>query len=427
MGSQETLQLENPASFTGAISGFAGGNIIDLAGISATMATFSSDGVLTVQESNGATLALNVPGVQGGQGVIVASDNQGGTDIELGPAPPINGMTYVFTSVPFNTSDTAAPYSGPPGNIRMTVTFVGLPPNYSGAANLLSYVKSWSASAFGQTLSPTNAVNQESVIDFNFKNGQIAQSPPLIINVENENISFDIAGGFAYMQSNSNPGYAGASGPVVWTLETITPCFAGGTRILTLAGEVRVEDLDVGNLVLAQFAGHAFVKWIGRRRVDCLGHPDPCKIWPVRVRAGAFDEGLPHRDLWLSPDHAIYTNDVLIPIKHLINGMTIEQVPVDEVTYYHIELDQHDVLFAEGMSAESYLDTGDRSKFTNGGGPIALHPDFSVRMWEAMGCAPLVVTGSALTSVRTRLLQRAAGLAVRSGQKRSTVRKSRAA
>jgi hypothetical protein len=152
------------------------------------------------------------------------------------------------------------------------------------------------------------------------------------------------------------------------------------------------------------------VKWMGHRRIDCSRHPEPHEVWPVRVAAGAFGVGLPRRDLWLSPDHAVYAHGVLIPVKHLINGMTIEQVPMEEVSYYHIELNQHDILHAEGVPAESYLDTGDRSKFTNGGGPIALHPNFSVRMWEAKGCAPRVVTGLALTSVRAGLLQRAAQL-----------------
>jgi hypothetical protein len=209
--------------------------------------------------------------------------------------------------------------------------------------------------------------------------------------------------------------------------EVDVTCFLSGTHISAGRGDVRIESLAVGELVQTNSAGFVSVKWIGRRRIDCLRHPDPRKVWPVRIRSGAFGEGLPRRDLWLSPDHAVYADDVLIPIKHLINGMTIEQIPMDEVTYYHIELDQHDVLFAEGLPAESYLDTGDRSKFTNGSGPITLHPDFSVRMWEAMGCAPLVVTGPVLTSVRTRLLQRAAHLAVEIGRRRSRNRKYRTA
>jgi len=102
---------------------------------------------------------------------------------------------------------------------------------------------------------------------------------------------------------------------------------------------------------------------------------------------------------------------VLIPIKHLINGISIAQVPLDDVTYYHIELPRHDVLLAEGLPAESYLDTGDRGNFDNGGCSVVLYPDFATRVWEAKGCAPLVVTGPELDAVRCRLAARAADMA----------------
>jgi hypothetical protein len=75
------------------------------------------------------------------------------------------------------------------------------------------------------------------------------------------------------------------------------------------------------------------------------------------------------------------------------------QEPVNEVTYYHVELPQHDALIAEGLPVESYLGTGGRKKFGNAG-LIFLHPDFASRAWEAAGCAPLIVTGPKLDAVR---------------------------
>lgn len=80
--------------------------------------------------------------------------------------------------------------------------------------------------------------------------------------------------------------------------------------------------------------------------------------------------------------------------------------------YQHFELAEHDVVLAEGLPAETYLDTGDRAKFA-GAPVIALYPDFSVRMLGAMGCAPLVVTRPALATVRARFARRTAQLAVR--------------
>ena len=105
--------------------------------------------------------------------------------------------------------------------------------------------------------------------------------------------------------------------------------------------------------------------------------------------------------------------DTLIPVKHLINGSSIVQVPLDAVSYYHVELSRHSVLLAEGLPVESYLDVGDRTSFENGGGPIALYPDFASRMWEAGGCAPLVVTGEALEAARCWVNALAAGARLR--------------
>lgn len=70
--------------------------------------------------------------------------------------------------------------------------------------------------------------------------------------------------------------------------------------------------------------------------------------------------------------------------------ITIRQVAVSEVTYYHVELPRHEVIMAEGLPVESLLDVGDRGKFANGGSLVELHPDFALRTWEASACAPLV-------------------------------------
>jgi hypothetical protein len=71
------------------------------------------------------------------------------------------------------------------------------------------------------------------------------------------------------------------------------------------------------------------------------------------------------------------------------------------------------VLLAEGLAVETYLDTGDRSNFANGGGPIALYPDFGLRISDAAGCAPLVVSGPRLDVARRWARAMAAGDAVR--------------
>jgi Hint domain len=181
-------------------------------------------------------------------------------------------------------------------------------------------------------------------------------------------------------------------------------CFAAGTRIGTARGPVKVEDLRLGDRVRLSGRRREFqpIVWLGRRTVICSQHDQPSNVWPVRIKAGAFGKHRPRRDLFLSPDHAVLVEDVLVPVKYLIDGTTIEQIPVDEVTYYHVELPRHSVLLAEGLPAESYLDIGDRAGFVDVT-RIQPHSDPVSRAWEAAACAPLVITGARLASIRQRL------------------------
>jgi hypothetical protein len=147
--------------------------------------------------------------------------------------------------------------------------------------------------------------------------------------------------------------------------------------------------------------------------VDFRRHPNRQRILPVRIAAHAFAPDQPRRELLLSPDHAVFVNDVLIPVRHLINGTTVAQIPRHAITYYHIELPRHDVLLANGMPSESYLEAGARDAFVNGGGIIQLHPDFTPprdhysMLWEQHGYAPLVVTGPALERARRTVARQA--------------------
>ncbi len=156
----------------------------------------------------------------------------------------------------------------------------------------------------------------------------------------------------------------------------------------------------VGETVKAHFAASAPIIWIGKRTIDCGRHARPEGVYPVRVRAEAFGEGVPICDVFLSPDHAVFAGDVLVQVRELINGTSIAQVPVDSLTHYHGELRHHDVLYSEGVPAESYLDTRNRANFAGGDGVVALHPEFAARVWDADGCAPLVISGRELDAVR---------------------------
>ena len=189
-------------------------------------------------------------------------------------------------------------------------------------------------------------------------------------------------------------------------------CFAAGTRIATANGRIAIENLRVGDQVLTVAGAPdkgidlAPIVWIGRRVIDCARHPAPRQVWPVRIAAGALGRRQPSRDLLLSPDHAIYIGGVLIPAKYLIDGASIVQVAVPAVIYYHIELPRHDLVFAEGLPAESYLAGADLGTFSRPGAPVTLYPDLASRVWEAEGCAPLVVSGPLLDAARRRIARR---------------------
>jgi plastocyanin len=196
---------------------------------------------------------------------------------------------------------------------------------------------------------------------------------------------------------------------VIAAAAQVVPCFAAGTRIATARGAVAVERLCEGDMLLTVGGRQRPVQWIGRRVVDCRRHISPDRVKPIRIAAHAFGENRPARPLLLSPDHSVFVEDVLIPVKHLLNGTTITQIDVKTVTYYHVELPVHDVVLAEGLPAETYLETGGRCAFENGGGALQLHPDFVPdearvgMVWQAFGYAPLIGSDGELDRVRGRL------------------------
>jgi hypothetical protein len=187
------------------------------------------------------------------------------------------------------------------------------------------------------------------------------------------------------------------------------PCYAEGTRILTTRGDFAVEDLAAGDEAVLAGGGTRPVIWIGARKVRCTGRPDGQDVRPVRIRQGAFGEGLPRRDLVVSPGHAIFVDRQLVPAAQLLNGATIVQEDVESVRYFHVELDAHDVLLAEGLACESYLDDGNRQAFANHDGPVDLFERLDTETWDH-ACAPVMTDPYELEAVRSRLVQRAEAL-----------------
>jgi hypothetical protein len=137
----------------------------------------------------------------------------------------------------------------------------------------------------------------------------------------------------------------------------IPECFLKGTRIWTPDGESRVEDLRINDLVVTSAGDAKPIQWVWRRRLE----RQPGQEWaeetaPVRVARSALGPNTPHRDLYLSRYHCLYIDGVLIPAVDLINGSTIARVAdrqLGEIEYFHIKLERHSVVYAEGAACET--------------------------------------------------------------------------
>jgi len=138
-----------------------------------------------------------------------------------------------------------------------------------------------------------------------------------------------------------------------------------------------VETLAIGDPVLTVDGGLASVRWIGMQAVSPI-FATPQRDYPVRIQAGALAAGVPHRDLFVSGEHALFINGLLINASALVNGTTITRVADmgrDTFRYYHIETDAHDLILAEGAPAETFVDYVDRQRFHNHADYAALYEE----------------------------------------------------
>lgn len=167
-----------------------------------------------------------------------------------------------------------------------------------------------------------------------------------------------------FTSSGNVPGVT--TSPQVGWVDTII-CFGKGTLITTIDGPCAVEDLRAGALVLTESGEYSEIVWIGHRRLDSADlarHPE----WrPIRVGAGALGHGMPEQDLVVSPQHRLLLESkialrmfddtkVLVPAKALVGipGVVVD-TECEGADYYHVLLQKHEIIFANGMAAESLL------------------------------------------------------------------------
>jgi len=144
-------------------------------------------------------------------------------------------------------------------------------------------------------------------------------------------------------------------------------CYLRGTAILTPCGEREISELQIGDPVITYSGQPKPIKWIGHRRLQRDDGDWPAELMPVKLLASALDDDIPHRELFLSPCHAIYIDGQLIPAGALINGHTIvvPRTHVKVLEYFHIELFVPDVIYAEGVPTETFLPFMARRTFDN--------------------------------------------------------------
>lgn len=188
-------------------------------------------------------------------------------------------------------------------------------------------------------------------------------------------------------------------------------CFVKGTLLTTPNGPIAIEDLVAGDEVLGS-TGWREVKWVGWRNyspVDFFSREDKIRLAPVCIRAHAISENVPSSDLRVSPWHHLSVDGELVRAGDLINDITVvQELHVTEVAYYHVELDQFDVIMAHGIYSESWADGGNRNFFQNADITSLRPEDMKRRRAPRPGFDHLVLRkGKELAAIHHRVAQRA--------------------
>jgi Hint domain len=180
-------------------------------------------------------------------------------------------------------------------------------------------------------------------------------------------------------------------------------CLLRGTNIRTTTGERKIEDLVIGDLLPTVFSGVRPIQWIGRFPIK---KSDPSRPWvkealPVRFARSAIAPGVPHADLLVTGAHALLIDGLLIPSRNLINGTTItlyEAPDADELEFFHIKLESHDAIYAEGTPVET-LPRVDESAVNF----AEYFRTYGVPENEGTRCAPFARYGGGRSELKSRI------------------------
>ncbi|OAG75179.1 outer membrane protein/adhesin family protein [Acetobacter malorum] len=364
-----TIYVGGTATITTAVSALSG-MTVNVDGGKATMGNNLIAGALsgsTINLTNGGTFSngsglvalLNGSTINFGKGGGNFIANAGGTLLDLS-ATTINGFDAAKDFISFE-------------NLSAT------PATYSIANSLGSQQSITVYDANGQTIADVNVSGQH----FTAGKYSATGAGPLTVSSDGTSLSIEAVG---------------------------SVCFLPGTLLSTPTGEVAVEDVQVGDTLLTFENGKPVaqpVVWVGSRRAEVrAGLPLDEAGWPVRVRQNALADGVPGKDLLITPEHCLYLDGQFVPVRMLVNGETIAyDQTIRAYTYYHVETAQHAVIMADGALTESYLDTGNRRAFRQAGTVVRI-PGLA-RCWAEDAAAPLMTARDAVEPLHQRLAQRA--------------------
>ncbi|GBR51735.1 hypothetical protein CSR02_16105 [Acetobacter pomorum] len=185
-------------------------------------------------------------------------------------------------------------------------------------------------------------------------------------------------------------------GTTGWLVEDETVCFLSGSMIRTAKGDVAVEDIQIGDEVVAfdwqnNREISSPVVWVGKAHATAhAGLANDEAGYPVRILKDAIADGVPYKDMLITPEHCLFFEGKFVPARMLVNGVSIfYDKSITSYDYYHVETAQHSVITADGMLTESYLDTGNRRAFRQVGKVATLNG--KARTWADDAAAPLCV------------------------------------
>jgi hypothetical protein len=180
-------------------------------------------------------------------------------------------------------------------------------------------------------------------------------------------------------------------------------CFLRGTRIRTANGDRKVEDLTVGDLLPTMFGGMRPIQWIGRypfKKSDAR-KPWVKEVLPVRIVRSALGPNIPHADLYVTQWHALLIDGVLVQAGCLINDTTItlyESREHDELEFFHVRLESHDVIYAEGAPVETLLNVEE-----NAVNFVDYLRKYGTPATEETPCVPIIPCGGRRAALQSRV------------------------